>query len=75
MREIEREAARDTYISQIVDDCAGLAIALDMSDPDIRDGLAMAIQATIDNRIGRDDDPFWRAIRRGRERLHFVTPG
>ena len=46
-----------------------------MSDPDIRDGLAMAIQATIDNRIGRDDDPFWRAIRRGRERLHFVTPG
>lgn len=73
VREVEREQITQIYIQQIVGNCAGLAVALAMTDDEIKDGLAEAIQATLDNRIRFEDDPFWKTHKRAGQRLHFVA--
>ncbi|MDP7549158.1 MAG: hypothetical protein QGF20_17870 [Alphaproteobacteria bacterium] len=50
VREVEREQITQIYIQQIIGNCAGLAVALDMTDDEIKHDLAEAIQATLDNR-------------------------
>ena len=53
--------------------CAGLTVALAMTDDEIKHDLAEAIQATLDNRIRFEDDPFWKSHKRAGQRLHFVA--
>jgi hypothetical protein len=73
IREVEREQITQIYIQQIIGNCAGLAVALAMTDDEIKHDLAETIQATLDTRIRYEDDPFWRSHKRAGQRLHFVA--
>lgn len=72
VREVEREQIKEIYFQQIIGNCAGLAVALGMTDDEIRHDLAELIQATLDNRIQFEDDPFWKSHKRAGQRLHFL---
>lgn len=42
------------------------------TDDEIRHDLAETIQATLDNCISNEDDPFWRFRKRMGQRPHFI---
>jgi len=73
IREVEREQITQIYIQQIIGNCAGLAVALAMTEDEIRRDLSEVIHATLANRIRYEDDPFWKSCKRAGQRLHFVT--
>ncbi len=72
IREVEREQILQIYIKQIIGNCAGLAVALAMTDDEIRRDLSEVIHATLANRIRYEDDSFWKSHKRAGQRLHFI---
>jgi len=73
IREVDREQAVKIYIQQIIGNCAGLAVALGMTEHEIKDDLAEAVQATLDGYIRIEDHPFWKSYKRAGRRLHFLN--
>ena len=73
VRQMERAQAQNVYIQQIIGNCAGLAVASNMNEEEIRHELAETVQATLSGQLRFAADPFWASLKRARQRPNFLS--